>query len=77
VLTGVAPTLELHLNDPLNHRGVLRFADPAGTPDVVDLTAGMNFVLCQRARLALGVVTPLTGPKPFDVEAIGQFRLLY
>jgi hypothetical protein len=77
VLTGVAPTLEVHLNDPLNHRGVLRFADPAGTPDVVDLTAGTNFVFCRRARLAIGVVTPLTGPKPFDVEAIGQFRLLY
>jgi hypothetical protein len=77
VLSGVAPTLEVHLNDPLNHRGVLRFADPAGTPDVMDLTAGANFVFCRRARLALGVVAPLTGPKPFDVEAIGQFRLLY
>jgi hypothetical protein len=77
VLTGLAPTLEVHVNNPLTHRGVLGFTDPAGTPDVVDLTAGLNVLLCQRARLAVGVVAPLTGPKPFDVEAITQFRVAF
>lgn len=76
-LTGLAPTLEVHVNNPLNHRGVLGFTDPAGTPDVVDLTGGLNFLFGERTRLGIGVATPLTGPKPFDIEAITQLRVSF
>jgi hypothetical protein len=62
LVTRVAPTFEVHVNTPLNHRGVLSFTDPAGTPDWVDLTAGVNIEFCHRARLAIGVVSPVTGP---------------
>jgi hypothetical protein len=67
-LTSIVPVFETHVNVPLNHRGALRFNDPSGTPDVVDLTFGTNFVLGRRAVLTTGFVTPVTGPKPFDFE---------
>jgi hypothetical protein len=77
ILTAIAPTLEVHVNTPLNHRGRLTVDNPTGTSDVVDLTAGVNVELFDRARLAVGVVTPVTGPKPFDVEIMAQFRLRF
>src|SRR5262249_1249702 len=36
-LRAVAPTFEVHVNTPLNHRGGFNVRDPAWTPDVVDL----------------------------------------
>jgi hypothetical protein len=76
-LTAIVPTFEVHVDTPLNHRGALNFADPAGTPDVVDLTLGATFEFKKRGFLAIGVVTPVTGPRPFDVEALVQFNLLF
>ena len=77
-LTAVIPTVEFHLTTPLNHRGGLHFVPPddfsVGAPDVFDLTVGVNFELWQRMRLALGVVTPLTGPRPFDWEGVVELR---
>jgi hypothetical protein len=75
-LTAIVPTLEVHVNTPLNHRGALR-PDGSGTPDVVDLTLGSNFEFRDRTRLAVGVVTPVTGPKPFDFEVLAQFRMRF
>jgi hypothetical protein len=75
MLTAVVPTFEVHVNTPLNHRGAFRLNDPAGTPDVVDLTTGTIFELNRRSTLAVGIVTPVTGPKPFNVEALVQFNL--
>jgi hypothetical protein len=63
MLSFVAPTFETHVNTPLTHRG-----SDNGLPDIVDLTYGATFGLAQRATLAVGVVTPVTGPKPFDFE---------
>jgi hypothetical protein len=73
-LTGVAPTLEVHVNTPLSHRGGIDALDPLRASDQVDLTAGVNLELLQTKRLALGVVVPTTGPKPFAVEALLQLR---
>ena len=42
-LTGMAPTFELHVNNPLNHRDPFNRFDLAGSPDSVDLTFGLNF----------------------------------
>jgi hypothetical protein len=77
LLRAVVPTLELHLSDPLNHRGAFNVNDPAGTPDVLDLTMATTFELGQRSNLSVGVVTPVTGPKPFDVEALVQFNWFF
>jgi hypothetical protein len=65
-LRGVVPQLELHVNTPLNHRGL--DAAPIGYPDTVDMTVGSYF-LFRRATLGAAVCFPLTGPKPYDVEA--------
>jgi hypothetical protein len=72
-LTGLSPTVEVHVNTPLNHR---HDAD-CSIPDWIDITGGMNFVFSRRTTLALGVCTPVTGPKPWDIEAIAQLDFRY
>ena len=69
-LTAVAPTFEVHVNNPLTHRDAFNPNDPAATPDVVNLTYGINFEAYQSSVLTLGFVTPVTGPRPFDYEAL-------
>lgn len=74
LLTGVVPTLETHINTPLNHRGL--DALPFGVQDSVVLTTGSHFVF-NRSMFTLAVAAPVTGPKPFDIEAIALFNLRY
>ncbi len=74
LITAIAPTLELHVNTPLNHRNPYNLKDLAGSYDQVDLTFGTNFQIRKRGLLALAVVEPLTGPRPFRLEAIVQFN---
>ncbi len=74
LLRSISPTFEVHVGDPLNHRGAFKVTDPLGTADVVDLTMATTFGLGERSSLSLGIVTPVTGPKPFDVEALVQFN---
>jgi hypothetical protein len=69
VLTAVAPTVEVHGNTPLSHRGL--------TPDWLDVTGGTTFVLKGRATVAIGVSTPVTGSKPFDVEATAHINIRF
>jgi hypothetical protein len=68
LLSAIAPTFEAHANIPLNHVGAFRGFDPAGTPDVVDLTFGVNILFRQRSMLTVGFVNPVTGPRPFSQE---------
>jgi hypothetical protein len=78
LFNGVAPTLELHLATPL------RQIDPTSAEfgavdglrvfDVLDLTMGTTFLLSSGSTLGVGAVIPLTGPKPFDFEALVQFN---
>lgn len=72
LLTAVVPTFEVHVNDPLNHRGAFNGADLVGTADVVNLTTGITFELNHRSTFTFGVVVPVTGPKPYDIEALAQ-----
>ena len=78
LLTGFAPTLELHLADPLRQADpkVLDFGifDNAKLHNVVDCTLGGTFEFANRATLGVGFVVPFTGPKPFDVEALAQLN---
>ena len=75
-ITGVIPTLEGHLNTPLTHRNPGN-TGTWGLQDSFVMTAGSHFIVRQRGIVTLGVAAPLTGPKPFDVEAIAQFNLRY
>ncbi len=74
-ITGITPSLEVHVNSPLNHRGILDAADPAGTPDVVALTSGVTFEVRRHATFSVGFVTPVTGPRPFDWEVLAQLNI--
>lgn len=63
------PTIEAHVTTPLTHR------DGTGAffaNDMVVLTGGSHFVIGPGV-LTLGVATPVTGPRPFQVES--QVRL--
>jgi len=42
----------------------------------VDLTFGCYFLL-QRAIAGVAVAVPVTGPKPFDIEAIANLNVRY
>jgi hypothetical protein len=65
VLTAIVPDAELHLNTPLNHRGL--GSTPIGFPDALDFTGGFYFFF-RRAVLGVAAGAPLTGPKPYDYE---------
>jgi hypothetical protein len=68
LLTGLAPTFEVHVNDPLTHGDYNNPYDPTGTPNVVDLTYAINAMVGQNGVFTFGVVTPVTGPRPFSYE---------
>jgi hypothetical protein len=63
--------VEAHLTTPLNHRngeGVIF------VPDALVITTGVNFGLMRNANLALGVATPVTGPRIFNIETFMQLN---
>ncbi len=76
-LTALAPTVELHVNNPINHRDVFNRFDLAGSPDAVNLTYGLNFGIMNAAVLTAAFVTPLASPKPFDTEAILMLNIYF
>jgi hypothetical protein len=73
-LRELIPVVEVHVNTPLNHRGLSTF--PLGFPDDVDFTAGCHFVL-RRATASVGVCTPFTGPKPFEYEILASLNIRF
>jgi hypothetical protein len=77
LVRAIVPTFEVHVSDPLNHRGAFTVNDIAGTADVVNLTMATTIELGCRSNLSVGVVTPVTGPKPFDIEALVQFNWFF
>jgi hypothetical protein len=70
-ITAILPTVELHLNTPLNQR---QHDDLVRFQDVLDVTAGCYLVVNDRTWLGAALVTPLTGPRPFDIELIASFN---
>jgi len=75
-VTAIAPTIEVHVNDPLNHRHPS--ADCLfGLPDWVDLTGGVTLEFNRRATLAVGVSAPVTGPKPYALETIANLNIRF
>jgi hypothetical protein len=76
-LTAVAPTFEVHVNTPLTHRDAFNANDPAGTADSVNFTYGINTEFFRRGILSFGLVTPVTGPRPFDLEALVLFNIRF
>jgi hypothetical protein len=77
LITAFAPTFEVHANVPLNHTDFGKVTDPVGTSTIVDLTLGGNIQLGRNAVVLLGAVTPVTGPRPFAVEAIALLNIYF
>ena len=74
LVSGIIPAIEAHVTTPLNHRDS---NDTIQGFDLVVLTGGVHVGLGQRSMLTLGVATPVTGPRLFDVEAIVQFNMRF
>jgi hypothetical protein len=74
MLRQVIPSLEFHLNTPLNHRGLESV--PIGYQDSLDVTAGVHVYL-NRAEIGLAVCVPTMGPKPYDFELAAGFQYHY
>jgi hypothetical protein len=66
-ITGVVPTVELHLNSPLN-----RLDDSN-----LNATFGAQIEIANGPWIGLGVAMPVSGPKPFDTEAIATLSLRF
>lgn len=69
-ISAIAPTFETHINVPLNHNNPFNLSDPNSTGTVVDLTYGFNAVIGRRTLVSLALGTPVTGPRPFNMEAM-------
>jgi hypothetical protein len=68
----VVPSFEAHVTTPLKHRD---FATaPVVVMDAVVLTGGIHFGLGRGSVLSFATGVPVTGPRPFSVEAFVQFN---
>ena len=76
-ITAIVPTTEVHINTPLNHRDPYNANDIAGSANVVNLTQGLNIEFRHRSILTFGLATPVTSPKPFDIEALLLFNVRF
>jgi hypothetical protein len=74
VLRGIIPVAELHINTPLNHRGL--DSTPLGFSDSVNFTGGV-YLQFRRATMGICVGTPMTGPKPYEFEASASLNFRF
>ena len=71
----IAPNLEVHITTPLEET---RDSGIVHIPDIVNLTGGLHIGLGQgRTLLSFGVSTPVTGPRPMDVEGFMQLNFRF
>src|SRR5262245_34590916 len=77
IVTAFAPAFEVHVTTPLDHRGPISATTGTFASDIVDLSVVGNFELFGRGSLSAGIVTPVTGPRPFNVEAVVQLRVRF
>ncbi len=73
-IKGIVPTFEAHLLDPLNHRGS---ADSGRVPDWLSLTGGINLVFGRNSTLGCAIGAPVTGPRPYNMEAIAALNFRF
>jgi hypothetical protein len=81
MVSAIAPTFEIHYTAPLRQAdpkaNLFNFADDLRVHNTVDLTAGATFEIQRQATLGVGVAVPVTGLRPFDVEALVQLNWLF
>ncbi len=76
-ITGIAPTFEVHVNSPFNHRNPYNIYDPAASAYDCNLTYGLNVLFRGRSMLTAALVTPVSTPKPFDAEFALMFNYFF
>jgi hypothetical protein len=74
LLTSITPTLEVHACIPLNHHNG---DDLIHISDIVSFTGGVHFGIGPRSILTMGVNAPVTGPTPYNVEAMVYYNLRF
>jgi hypothetical protein len=74
LLNAIVPDFEWHANVPLNHGSLSDF--PIGYPTTVDFTGGCYFFM-GRSVLGMAAGMPVTGPKPYGVEALVNFNFIF
>jgi hypothetical protein len=72
-LSGFVPTIEAHLNKPVEGRST----DLIRTLDSVVVTGGAHFLLLNSCNLGIGFGTPVTGPRAFDWGVFAQLNINY
>ncbi len=70
-LSYITPSVEAHLSTPLDH---LTGMNPIVFPNLLTLTSGVHMGIYERTTFTLAVVTPVTGPRLFNVEAMGYLN---
>jgi hypothetical protein len=78
LLTAFVPTFEIHIADPLRQPDSAvqtsgKF-DTLRLNNVADLTAGATLEFGRRTTLGVGLVVPVTVPRPFDLELLAQLN---
>ena len=76
-ITAIAPTFEVHVNSPLNHRNPYNIYDPAASAYDCNLTYGLNVLFGGKSMLTAALVTPVSTPKPFDAEFALMFNYFF
>ncbi len=74
-LSGIVPVVEMHLNTPFNHRNPR--AEPVGFYDQFTMLGGTQFYFYDRSSLGIAAGAPLSGPRPFSLQATVQFNLRF
>jgi hypothetical protein len=72
-LRGITPVAEVHIRTPLNNRNNNSLVY---LQDQVNVTGGMHFRF-PRASIGGAVCVPTVAPRPWNVEAIGNFTLWF
>lgn len=76
-IRSIAPTFETHVNIAFNHNDPFDRGDIMATSQVVGLTEGVNVFFKNNSVMSLGVVQPVTGPRPFNIEAMLLFNTFF
>lgn len=73
-LRAIIPTVEGHVNVPLNNAGR---TEQVYFPTLVSITGGVHLGLGSRSWLTIGANVPITGPNLYDFEGIAQFNMRF
>jgi hypothetical protein len=74
-INSIVPTIEAHVNTPLNHRGSQ--SSPIGVPDTFNFTGGVHVILQNGWTISSAVGVPWTGPTPNTIEGILQLNIQF